>query len=51
MLNEESGETKKALKLCEEILGLKHLDEYVNDTLEERLERIKAMKLRLSNSK
>jgi len=49
MLYEESGEVKKALKLCEEILGLKRLEAYVKNTLKERLERVAAMKLRLSN--
>ncbi len=51
MLCEQTSEIKKAMKLCDEILGLKSLDEYVNENLKERLERVASMKLKLGNSR
>jgi tetratricopeptide (TPR) repeat protein len=50
MLYEQCGESKKALKLCDEILGLKSLNEYVKENLKDRLERIASLKSKLGNS-
>jgi len=47
MLYEETGDNKKALKLCDEILGLNSLNEYAREKLKKRLERVVIMRQRL----
>ncbi|RJP74260.1 MAG: hypothetical protein C4539_00450 [Ignavibacteriales bacterium] len=51
MLYEQTGEFNKALKLCDEILGLKSLNGYVKENLQERLERVESLKIKLGSSK
>lgn len=51
MLYEQTGELKKALKQCDEILGLKSLNGYVKENLQERLERVESFKMKLGNLK
>ncbi|MDP4195180.1 MAG: hypothetical protein Q8940_09040 [Bacteroidota bacterium] len=49
MLYHDIGENKKALKLCDEILGTGSLSAYVADKLDERITRVKKLKSELLN--
>lgn len=44
LLNHEVGDNKTALRLCDEILSLKSLSDYVTDRLDDRLDKVKKLR-------
>jgi tetratricopeptide (TPR) repeat protein len=48
-LYDKTGQKDLALKQCNEILSIKHLDEYVAERLKDRLKTVKELKMKLLN--
>lgn len=44
---EKMGEKQKALKLCDEILGIRNLSDFVKNKLGDRLDRVKELRLKV----
>ncbi|MDR3667910.1 MAG: hypothetical protein P4L35_13790, partial [Ignavibacteriaceae bacterium] len=44
---EKMGDKQKALKLCDEILGIRNLSDFVKNKLGDRLDRVKELRLKV----